>query len=596
MSYLGPLRLHFAGQFQAAVSTVNNEPQYFDNDAFKPSYQEPGEGKGAWNPTGDGDWRLIGCEVQSAWLPDGSATSPSDPVLAATIADSDRQAPAKLVDLDPWQQMVSTIWGLEVRIADKEGRTLIRGRFEPTPFYGIWQRVLNAPKPINPVFGAMYQSVLTEVSWGEVDDSPFLAALREAAPDNLLSVKFNVDGYDSDSQSPTFTLGRIVGTIGPAGTTEPHHLLRGRQLAPSSLGMGGLKPGQKVNFCSATVDEVGGKIYLDLGNALPTTTPGGELESPGRLSLHAGTEALCEIPPLDTDEYRRSAGVLALPPDRKLSAGELDAVSGSPLSIWVAGAAEPAAAEIVDYVRADSFVFRCDPGEKVAVRFVATHLGRPAAGATVALAPDLEQLQPPKQEAEEGVAPGVPADALKLPEKAKADADGIAVVELETFDPGAPRRYIDGQLYGIRPNLAQGASTEDPWNFVSVLLWSAFRPADPPTWYGDLQPIFQQYANLYPVMKGFLDLADWEAVWENRSLLLLAFKLGIEDPNSMPVTRDLSGQKRKAIIAWLENPDGPVLGEPPDPPRRPPADRTAQVSELQGEKGAALRRRPGHEE
>jgi len=39
MSYLNPLRLHFAGQFQASVSTVNNDPVHFDNSRFKPAYQ-----------------------------------------------------------------------------------------------------------------------------------------------------------------------------------------------------------------------------------------------------------------------------------------------------------------------------------------------------------------------------------------------------------------------------------------------------------------------------------------------------------------------------------------------------------------------------
>jgi hypothetical protein len=132
MSYLGPLRLHFAGQFQAAVSTINNEPEHFDNKRFKAKYQEE-----PWNPRGDGNWRLIGCEVRSAFMADGAAVAGPDPILATTVADSDRRPPAKLVDLDPWQQMVSTVWGLEMRIADSSGETLVRGQFEPAPFFGL---------------------------------------------------------------------------------------------------------------------------------------------------------------------------------------------------------------------------------------------------------------------------------------------------------------------------------------------------------------------------------------------------------------------------------------------------------------------------
>ena len=40
MSYLSPVRLHFAGRFQANVSTVNNDPGHFDNAAFLAAYQE----------------------------------------------------------------------------------------------------------------------------------------------------------------------------------------------------------------------------------------------------------------------------------------------------------------------------------------------------------------------------------------------------------------------------------------------------------------------------------------------------------------------------------------------------------------------------
>ena len=36
MSYLHAVRLTFAGRFQAAVSTVNNDPTHFDNASFKP--------------------------------------------------------------------------------------------------------------------------------------------------------------------------------------------------------------------------------------------------------------------------------------------------------------------------------------------------------------------------------------------------------------------------------------------------------------------------------------------------------------------------------------------------------------------------------
>lgn len=123
MSYLDRLRLHFAGRFQATVSTVNNDPAHFDNEKFVPAFQTRGRENGWRNPDGDGDWRLLGCQVTSAFSADGAAVPATDPIWHMLIADSDHKAPAKIVDLDPEQQLVSTIFGLEVRIADRSSPT-----------------------------------------------------------------------------------------------------------------------------------------------------------------------------------------------------------------------------------------------------------------------------------------------------------------------------------------------------------------------------------------------------------------------------------------------------------------------------------------
>lgn len=40
MSYLNFPRLTFSGQFQADVSTVNNDTRHFDNDTFNSDFQK----------------------------------------------------------------------------------------------------------------------------------------------------------------------------------------------------------------------------------------------------------------------------------------------------------------------------------------------------------------------------------------------------------------------------------------------------------------------------------------------------------------------------------------------------------------------------
>jgi hypothetical protein len=54
VSYLHPVRLHFAGRFRADVSTVNNDPQHFDNQNFTPNFQLPGNANCSWQPAGTG--------------------------------------------------------------------------------------------------------------------------------------------------------------------------------------------------------------------------------------------------------------------------------------------------------------------------------------------------------------------------------------------------------------------------------------------------------------------------------------------------------------------------------------------------------------
>ena len=583
MSYLGPLRLHFAGRFQAATSSVNNDPTHFDNSTFLPSFQDPqgpdGHPPNGWfDPRGDADFRLIGCRVTAAFLADGSPAPADDPVRDLLIADSDRAAPAKIVDLDPCQQMASMLFGLEVRITDAAGVARFRGTYEPAAFFDIWRR---APgKFSDPTACAYYQSVLTALEWGDISSSPFLTALHDASPDRLLSIKFMVDGYNHTFGDAEFTRGRIVGTIGPGSAAEPRHLVRGRQFVLPADSVNKVN----VNLCAGVVDSATSKLYLDLGNALPTTGPGGDIKSIGELTVRIGedVEPLCPVPYQSSGWYEQTAGVVALPADRPLTAAELERMATTPMSLSCAGQATPALVEAAVYVRPDQLVFRCDPGDAATVRLYATKLGRPYAGATIRLAQGSGALQPPSPTDSYPASwtVGWPASAVSFPGTVTTDGDGVAVVTVATSDPGNPRVYIDGQVYGISATLADGGGIPaDPQNFVSLLVWSGFQADDPPTWHGSLQPVFQQYANLYPIMQDFLDLSCYDDVRVHREMLLLAFGLAVEDANSMPVTRDLSSAKRAAILRWLSSPgaDGkPLLGTPPQ--AKPVEARPAAVA------------------
>lgn len=591
MSYLNALRLHFAGRFQANVSTVNNDPGHFDTAAFQASYQKmqgPGMNppNGWFNPQGDATFRLLGCAITTAWAPEGILSA--DPVLGCSIADADRAVPAKMVDLDPLQQLVSEIWGLEVRIADSDGNTLMRGDFRPAAFIDIWDRSTGGGSGDDVTAGATYQSVLDNVRWGDVSGSAFLTRLQQSAqPTGKLSIKFNVDGLNMTFTSPDFMCGRIVGTIGPYLPGEPVHLVLGRQfLAAEKTGVtpGFFIPAGGINHFPGVVDPDAGRVYLDLGNALSTMLPGSAPNDVGDLTLAVydptGTppSPAGSLIPLgvlrsagaggyagNPQWYAETAGVVMFP----LSPEQLQLVQHGQLVLTGNDGVEISEWSNGCFVRADRFVYRMSPGDRADIEVFATRFGAPLpdAGLSLTLDPSQLQVQTVGPFVEPSPPVGTPTEALGFTPTATTDANGKATFSIVAGDPGPARLFpdgkssIDGQVYGLRPAFAAADMNDGPvnqWNFVSFLLWTGYDPPATPTW-TDIQPILQLYANLYPAMLRFLDLADYDSIKANAEVLTLAFSLDVSDPNSMPVTRDLSPAKRQAILTWLQNPlPGPV--------------------------------------
>lgn len=592
MSYLNSTRLHFAGTFQVNVSTVNNDTGHFDTGAFKPSYQKMQGPRmvppnGWFNPTGDAAWRLLGCQVTGAVGQEGVDTA----LVGCGVADADARVCAKMVDLDPQQQMVSEIWGLEVRIQDAAGNTALRADFEVTGFMDIWSRATGAGGGDNGACAA-YQSNLVNLRWGDVSFSKVLTALQAASAQNgRLSIKFNLDGVNLDYTSPRFMCGRIVGTIGPVVGAEPVRVLLGRQFMAAGDWSGFFVPAGKINFFPGLVDETSSTLFLDLGNALPTVQAGGVLANLGDLSATAGGIGLGTLPAsaysTSVDWYLNTAGVVAFP----LDAAQLQALKSSPISIAGDTGVSIAETPTGTFVRADRFVYRLSPGEVALVDVYATAFGQPLAGAALEFAFDPSQLQGGSMcQPRDCPNPGTPEDASQgaptFTPTATTDASGKATLRIEAGQLGNVRVFkdgssVDGQVYGIRPTFSDAtqngpASQENFANFVSVLAFSVFEAGTPVTW-EDIQPTLKQYANLYPVMLNFLDLGSYESVIAHRRILQLAFGLDVSDPNSMPVTRDLSPAKRAAILSWLAHPLPPVVK--PSAPSAVAVDAFAQVGE-----------------
>lgn len=566
MSYLNAPRLIFAGQFQADPSTVNNDPEHFDSSDFQSNYQLPGQGAtdGWWNPGGTGAWRFRNCTVRQVVYSDG--TSCDDPhvdaVVGQPINDTNARVEGKLVDLDSEQQMVSEIWGLSILLGGTRRNNIFRSRFRVAPFADIWVRYPGGQP--DSFFGAFYQSVLEEIEWSKEagSGSRFLQEwLAAGKPPEKLSIRFNVDGYNDDSKSEQFTFGRVVGAIGLYADSEPTHFIAGRAL-PS------VQPPPQPPLNTAYVEINGNVLSLDLGNSLPTQSAGGALADMGQLYLAllpaSGAPVLLgEVEYRDSGWYEETAGIISF----RLTDSQLAEAEKTPLGIvqWNSNYPQgflPLLAESSDgtWLRADKFVFRLNPGDKKSTTFYATAYGKPMSNAQISLGYDPTQMA---QQTDQGPIPGpakvgLPEKALTFETQTQTDADGTYELQLTAGDPGNPREYIDGQVYGISYALGNQpppvGSVSNPSQILSALVWSGYDVPEQPTWLHDVQPIFQQYANLYPVMRPIVDLADYASVISRRAILKNVFDTPVTDPNYMPVTRDLSGAKREMIRKWLERP------------------------------------------
>ena len=600
MSYLDSPRLHFRGWFQADVSTINNDVRMFQNASFVPEYQQLNQ-NGSWNPEGTGIFRILDCAVTGGFLNGRSLGPGDDPAIGMTIQNTDRKAPGKLVDLDPQQQMVSEIWGMQVRLVNAHLATIMQGDFLPAAFVNLWLKQVTAVTR-DQQLAACYQSVLNGVTWTGGSGSKLLDAIVASSEKGMLSIDFNVFGYGRDSTIPRYTMGHLVGTIGPYHKGEPKHFTIGRQLISSAPPFSNAT-GQ-VNTLQAKVAADGMSVTADFGNSFQIESANSGLLNIGTVSLGVLTTnpsqvlatvdanqlvVIGEVPYLTADWYTRTAGVQTFDLTKNTAAR---AVIGScPLVVVspIPGSTSSTVLlqESVDglYVRADQFVFRINPGESRNIDFYASKFGVPLPNVAVNLVSQtVDQtfmggsgsgpaVTPPTRP--KAAIPDIftPSDGVSYPSSATTDKNGYVPVALAGNPNGLgnppPRGYIAGQLYGIAYQLANQPAdyVANPFNYISILAYGKKEIPAEPTWYSDIQHLFTQYGNLYPIMgKYVVDLRDYQAVVSRLKVLKLAFSLPVEDPNHMPVTRDLGADDRATILKWLDTkgPDGlPLLGRPP---------------------------------
>lgn len=613
MSYLDSPRLHFKGWFQADVSTINNDVRFFQNASFAPEYQQLNQ-NGSWNPEGTGVFRLLECFVTGGFLSGQQLTTPSDdPLIGMTVQNATDRAPGKLVDLDPQQQMVSQIWGMQVRVVNHQTQTLLQGEYKSAAFINLWLKQQKASALNDQQLAACYQSVLEDVVWGDVSNSRLLQALKSATQDGRLSIDFNVYGYGRDFTISRYTMGHIAGTIGPYKSGEPKHFVIGRQMIADMSNFP--VPAGGINTLQAKFGADGLSLTADFGNSFPILDANSGPMDIGPVSIGVLTSnpsaaqetvtsdevvIIGNVPYLQDGWYTHTAGVQAFDLTNNAKAQEL--LKGCPLVLLspVTGGSgyKVLLQESVDglYVRADSYVFRIDPGETQEIDFYASRFGVRLPDAAVNMSATQgfmggsgggATVSPPTRPTAKIPTIGTPADAIRYDSSIKTNQDGYAALKLTASKggPGMPRGYVSGQLYGIGYQLASQPPNyiSNIMNYVSILAFSKKEVPEIPTWYADIERLFTQYGNLYPIMGRYVvELRDYASVVTHLKILRLAFSLPDRDPNHMPVTRDLGAGDRATILKWLD-----MRGEHGLPPLGTPSQLPEVASPAVGDNAAA---------
>lgn len=585
MSYLHLPRLTFSGDFISDVSTVNNDTQHYNNDTFEPSFQLPQQGQelnGWWNPEGGATFGFQNCQVMQVTNENGAVITDSalDNVIGQIVTGGGGRNSGKMVDLDPDQQMVSALWGVTFRILTSQNELLLEGKIKPTSFRDLQMRQTNGGSANGQPNGGTWTSVLEEVIWGEkASNSPFLKALKATTHQNKISINLNAFGYYYNHNDGRFSLGRILGSLGPWFEGEPELFAPARRL------YGIYQNGMIFGGSNFLFDKNNARLSIDLGSSFPVSDSLGTITSIPDLYLAVSQQPLTTAPsPNNVILSSNDLTILGkIPFQQGLNwiNGTSGIVDFSNLPIQLATILENCQLLLVagnsaksNYLliareaiggfvcRADNFVQRIDKDQVVTVDIYAYQFGVPLSNQTITATLEPPTSDTPKNQNQPPISEtygnNKPQNGLSFLSKIQTGAYGLAQLKITGNSIKSPRRYLDGQIYWIDyaiDNIAPDTALPGPYPMsVTVHLRDDFPIPEEPVW-SDIAPMMTQFANLYPIMsKYFINFADPDALISKKEILKFAFTRDINDPIYMPVTRDLSENKRKTILKWLDNP------------------------------------------
>jgi hypothetical protein len=610
MSYLDTPRIHIAGRFFTDPSTMNNDPAHYDPDCTKPSpWQEP---------KGNHYFRLVDCTVRSALNAAGQPAN-DDPIIGVNFQSVDtfpdskfpNKSPAKIVDLDVYQQGVSTIYGLRLQLIN-DALSFFYGTMDPARLNGVWFTAVLPTRGWDQDYGwssyggdanacGTFQSVIrvAEDKWTK-GKSPVVDQLYEACAQvtgqdgkkfRLISFKFILDGYDNVATHESFEHGRFTGAIGPYREHEPVSVPAGNRWL-NARAMPSNPAWYVPAFYSASfiLDQTRKRLVIDLGNSICRQTVGGPPVDLGTLSaVVLNADPLAAPTVLGTVDYSQfayenNAGLAEVP----LTDAQLKLVKSAPLSL-VTSRADIGAQLLFSEdpsglaYAVDNRVLRMtsEPSsiwQEVSSQVYFTQWGVPAAGKQFQLL-----VQPVKGSSPNAtVPPNYPgdnfnADGALQSALGPSDEYGLATIRLKSVkDPGSRTSQLDGQLYFIYPCPDPGNPSPSTYNqerLLSVLMFSSYPVNQTPTW-EDVRTLMVPYAKLFPAMTQRIDLTDlhtftifadnppWQFVYFtpagynvlgiSQGAIPFYMSRDFDDPRLMPLTRDLSPNKVTTILYFCK--------------------------------------------
>jgi hypothetical protein len=86
---------------------------------------------------------------------------------------------------------------------------------------------------------------------------------------------------------------------------------------------------------------------------------------------------------------------------------------------------------------------------------------------------------------------------------------------------------------------------------IAIRVFEAKAVPASPHW-SDVQDILTQYARLYPSMTAVIDLSNEALIRGTAGALAAALRRAETAANYMPVTRDLSRDRKALLLKWLD--------------------------------------------